>query len=115
MGENNFKVVMECQVDNVITSKMKKLTRLGGSRLAQRKKTIEGYIKDLMKLPCNDRTGLLDGLGYTGRKDNAALIAAVIVSKAQSGEMNCLKEIMRVCSQQGSDTGLSVKIIDDIK
>ena len=83
--------------------------------MAQRKKTVEGYIKELMKLPCDDKAGLLDSLGYTGRKDNAALIAAVIVNKAQSGEMNCLKEIMRVCAQQGTDTGLSVKIIDDIK
>ncbi|MBQ2816179.1 MAG: hypothetical protein IJE65_05895 [Clostridia bacterium] len=81
----------------------------------QRKKTVEGYIRELMKLPCDDKAGLLDSLGYTGKKDNAALIAAVIVSKAQSGEMNCLKEIMRVCAQQSSDTGMSVKIIDDIK
>ena len=115
MGKTIFNVVMECQVDDVITSKMKKSMRLGGGRLAQRKKTVEGYIKELMKLPCDDKAGLLDSLGYTGRKDNAALIAAVIVNKAQSGEMNCLKEVMRVCAQQGSDTGLSVKIIDDIK
>ena len=115
MGKNIFEVVMECQVDDVITSKMRKSTRLGGSHLMQRKKTVEGYIRELMKLPCDDKAGLLDSLGYTGKKDNAALIAAVIVSKAQSGEMNCLKEIMRACAQQSSDTGLSVKIIDDIK
>ncbi len=106
---------MECQVDDVITSKMRNMAGQGGGLLAQRKKTVEGYIKELMKLPCDDKAGLLDGLGYTGKKDNAALIAAVIVNKAQSGEMNCLKEVMRICSQQGSDTGLSVKIIDDIK
>ena len=45
--------------------------------MAQRKKTIEGYIKELMKLPCNDRTGLLDGLGYNGRRVTAIAQSAL--------------------------------------
>ena len=56
--------------------------------MARKKRTVESCIKEIMKLPCDDADGLLDSLGYKGPRDNAALAAAVIFNKAQSGDMN---------------------------
>lgn len=83
--------------------------------MAKKNRTVESCIKEIMKLPCDDPDGLLDAIGYKGRRDNAALAAAVIFNKAQSGDMNCLREIMRICQQDSADDGDAVKIIDDVK
>lgn len=83
--------------------------------MARKKRTVESCIKEIMKLPCDDADGLLDSLGYKGPRDNAALAAAVIFNKAQSGDMNCLREIMRICQQEAASDGGAVRIIDDVK
>ncbi len=80
-----------------------------------KKRSVEGCIGEIMKLPCHDEDGLLDTLGYKGKRDNAALIAAVIFRKAQSGDMNCIKEVIRMCGERTDEVADLVKIIDDIK
>ncbi len=83
--------------------------------MAVKNRSVEGCMREIMKLPCNDEKGLLDALGYKGKRDNTALIAAVLFSKAQSGDMNCLKEVMRMCTEQSAGGTDTVKIIDDVK
>jgi hypothetical protein len=82
--------------------------------MARTKRTVAVCVGEIMKLPCADGGELLDSLGYTGKRDNAALIAAVIFEKARSGDMNCIREIMHMCSQEQSGAA-PVKIIDDVK
>ncbi len=83
--------------------------------MARKGKSVEDRIKEFMTLPCNDEEGLLDRLGYNGKRDNAALVAAIILNKAQSGEMSCLKEVMRACNQNAELSCAPIKIIDDVK
>lgn len=99
------------QVEGMILSKMKGAVK----DMAAKKRTVENCIHELMKLPCNDEKGLLDALGYKGKRDNTALIAAVIFSKAQSGDMNCLKEVLRMCMDTAEGATELIKIIDDVK
>lgn len=49
--------------------------------MARTKRTVAVCVGEIMKLPCADGGELLDSLGYTGKRDNAALIAAVIFEK----------------------------------
>lgn len=102
-------VVMECQVACVVIFKMK-----GAGQVAKEKQSVESCMRKLIKLPSVGGDELLDALGYKGRRDNAALIAAVMLEKAKSGDINCLREVMRMCSQE-VDTVVGVKIVDDVK